>query len=973
MKHGSSKLPSAVRLALSIGAAAIAGVARSDEAPTATGNAEQQAQYFETIVVTGSNIRRVDIETANPVITIERAAIDRSGKLTLGDLVQDLPAVTGPYTNPRVNNGGGTGASTVSLRGLGADRTLILVNGHRYLYGDINAIPAAAIERIEVLTDGASSVYGSDAIGGVVNFILRTNYQGAEFAANYGISDRDDGARKGYHFVFGQTTEKGSILAGVDYNKFDSVLAANREFSKNAIYYYYGTGHVDGGTRATPTGFIQLPPELAEQFGCRFPFATLKTLGHISNPPRQEDFRCYKATDRFNFQAYNLELTPQERSNLFVVGNYKLTEHVEAYLEYFHNKTQSAWQISPSQVFTFGGGMTISAQSYYNPFGVDFSADSFEFRTRSLGNGNRTGNYSTQIDQATAGFKGAFDDGSWLWNAYFNYGHPKALYHTNGFVDVSRINPGLGPSYKDATGNIVCGTDPALGGSGPVAGCTPFDLFDVLDPGTVAALHAASGNKFTNVVYLERSVVAEANGSVWSLPAGAAQLAVGVSNRKQFGQTITGPSKVPAGLCDIPTGCAPIPPVRGDFDVREAYAELLIPLLKDLPFASALNLTVGDRYSKYSNFGNTNNTKFAIEYRPIDDLLLRGTVSAVFRAPTISDLYQANSGGSGSAIDPCFGLVGTNAACVGVPGDGSFQPVPDPITGKITPDVSAVFGGAIPAGTPIGPEIGKSFDWGFVYDPRWLPGLSVGAGLWRVYLNNVVGRLSLQSILDLCYRENGGPYCQLIHRFAVPGDLHAQLRYIVDPTGNLGRIDVKGTDLNAHYRLPETALGNFALNFQATYLDRFANDPAPGLPGEIVQEYAGHYTNLFSATSSANYSRWKALANVDWNLGSWRATWTLRYIGKFKVGYAKLEYNESACLSNLPPGCELNYGGSVYQNITTGYDLEQLNTRIDFGIDNVADKSPQTIYAGNTLNGNVDANTFDTIGRFYWARVTVKF
>ena len=975
MKLHSSKLSSAVRLALSIGAAAIACVARSAETQTATGNAEQQEQYFETIVVTGSNVRRVDTETANPVITIDRAAIERSGKVTLGDLVQDLPAVTGPYTNPRVNVGGGTGASTASLRGLGADRTLILVNGHRYLYGDVNAIPAAAIERIEVLTDGASSVYGSDAIGGVVNFILRTSYQGAEFAANYGISDRDDGARTGYHFVFGQSTDKGSILAGVDYNKFESILASNREFSKNAVYYYYGAARVNGGVFATPTGYIQLPPELRKQFGCpfpKFPYVTLKTLGQISNPPRLEDFRCYKATDRYNFQSLTLELTPQERSSLFVVGNYKLTDHVEAYVEYFHNKTQSAWQISPSQVFPFGSGTVISAQSYYNPFGVDFRTRE-DFRTRSLGNGNRIGNYSTQVDQATAGFKGAFDDGSWQWNAYFNYGHPKSLYHTSGIVDLSRVSPGLGPSYKDAAGNIVCGTDPVLGGSGPVAGCTPFDLFDVLDPGTVAALDGASGNKFTNVVYLERSVVAEANGSVWSLPAGAAQLAVGVSYRKQSGQTITDALQVPVAFCDIPTGCAPIPQIRGAFDVREAYAELLIPLLKDLPFASALNLTVGDRYSKYSNFGSTNNTKFAIEYRPIDDLLLRGTVSAVFRAPTISDLYQGNTGDSGSAVDPCFGLVGTNAACVGVPGDGSFQPVPDPITGKITNDVSAINKGAIPAGTPIGPESGKSFDWGFVYDPHWLPGLSVGADLWRVYLNNVVGRLSLQSIVDLCYLENGGPYCQLIHRYAVPGDLHAQIGYIVDPIGNLGRIDVKGTDLNAHYRLPGTALGNFALNFQATYLDRFANDPAPGLPGDIVQEYAGHYTNLFSATNSANYSRWKALASVNWNLGSWSAAWTLRYIGKFTVGYARLDYNESACVSNSPPGCELKYGASVYHNITAGYDLEQLNTRIDVGIDNLADKSPQTIYAGNTANGNVDANTFDTIGRFYWARVTVKF
>ena len=365
-----SKLATSVRAALGI--AAVAPCPAQAQTPPAGTGGDSQNQVFETIVVTGSKIRRVDVETANPIVTIDKAAIERSGKVTLGDLVQDLPAVTGPYTNPRVNNGGGTGASTVSLRGLGSARTLILVNGHRYLYGDVNAIPAAAIERIEVLTDGASAVYGSDAIGGVVNFILRSNYQGAEFSADYGISDRDDGARQGYHFVFGQSTDKGSILAGVDYNKFDAVLASNRAFSTNAIYYYYGKAHIAGGSSRTPTGYIELPKNLRAQFGCTR--VTLKALGQISDPPALSDFRCYTETDGYNYQAHgNVELTPQERSSALVVGHYNLTENVETYLEYFFNKTQSQFQIAPLPIDTGGSRLLISSQSFYNPFGVDYS------------------------------------------------------------------------------------------------------------------------------------------------------------------------------------------------------------------------------------------------------------------------------------------------------------------------------------------------------------------------------------------------------------------------------------------------------------------------------------------------------------------------------------------------------------------------------------------------------------------------
>jgi outer membrane receptor protein involved in Fe transport len=961
MRVDANKLSSAVRLALSLGAAATAGTLGTAQAQTAAdNNTDQKSQSLETIVVTGSNIRRVDIETANPVVTIDKAAIQQSGKLTLGDLVQDLPAVTGPVTNPRVNNGGGTGFSSISLRGLGSARTLILVDGHRYLYGDVNAIPADAVERIEVLTDGASSVYGSDAVGGVVNFILRSNYQGAEFSADYGISDHDDGQRQGYHFVFGQTTDKGSIMAGVDYNKFESVSAANRSFSKNALYYYYGEAHATGSSR-TPTGQIQLPANLKGQFGCSS--VTKKALNSTGTDLGQ--YKCYAGSDAYNFQANgNVELTPQERTNAFVVGNYKLTDSVETYVELFHNKTQSASAIAPQPIDSLGSPLVVSADSYYNPFGVTFADGAFRLKTRSVGNGNRINNFSTQVDQFTGGFKGTFGETSWQWNAYFNYGHSSQLSHTSGYINLKKLGAGSGPSFLNGQGVVQCGSaaDPI-----PLADCTPFNFFDVTSPGTIAAFDLASGNTFTNVNYVERSVVAEVNGNLFDLPAGTVQLAGGVSYRKQYGETIPDAIEVPnaAGVCDIGTGC--VSPIQGGYNVKEAYAEVLIPILKDIPFANALNLTLGDRYSKYSNFGSTNNTKVAVEWRPIEDLLLRGTVSKVFRAPTISDLYQGATSDAPQAVDPCYGLVGTNAACQFVPGDGSFTALPGQ-----TSQINGVQSGSVAAGYGLGPEQGKSFDYGFVYDPHWIPGLSLSADLWRVYLNNEISRITAQNALTLCYLQNGGPTCPLIHRTAA-GPSQGQISFVQEPKGNLGRLDAKGVDFAVRYRLPETGVGNFAINFQTTYLDRFADDPAPGTEGDIVQEFAGHYSTGASAISYANFSRWKALMTLNWNMGPFSAAWTARYVGNYTVGYAREDYGQSACQSNSPPGCELHYGASVYHNITAGYNLEPLNTRVDVGIDNLSDKAPAIIYQNNTLNGNVDANTFDTIGRFYWARVTVKF
>jgi len=940
---------------VALSCAAVPALAQ-DSAPKDT-----KSQALETIVVTGSNIRRVDIETSNPVITIDKAAIQQSGKLSLGDLVQDLPAVTGPVMNPRVNNGGGFGASTISLRGLGSARTLVLVNGHRVNYVDVNSIPITAIERIEVLTDGASSVYGSDAVAGVVNFILRSNYQGAEFSADYGISDRDDGQRQGYHFTFGQTTDKGSLMAGVDYNKQDPVLAANRTFSKDALYSYYGQFYALGSSR-TPTGQIALPANLKAQFGCST--VTLKQLGSVTTPKTSlNDFRCYKGTDAYNYQANgNVNLTHQERTNAFIIGSYKLTDNVEVYLEYYHNKTQASAALAPQPIDTLGAPLVISADSYYNPFGVEFSNAAFRLKTRSVGNGNRVFNNSTTADQFTTGFKGTFGDSSWQWNTYFNYGHLSQLTHTAGFISLSKIGAGVGPSFLNAQGVVQCGTANA-----PIdlAACTPINFFNVLDPNTIAALDLASGNTFTQNVAWQKSEVAEINGNLWELPAGTMQLAAGFGHAKFFSQTIPDAIEIPdfQGICDIGTGC--VSPLSGSYSVKDAYAELLIPVLKDMPFASALNVTVGDRYSKYSNFGSTNNTKFAVEYRPIEDLLLRGTVSKVFRAPTVTDIFGGAGSNAPQAVDPCYGLVGTNAACVGVPGDGSFAKLPGQ-----TSQINGILSGAKAAGYSLTPEFGKSFDWGFVYDPHWIPGLSVSVDMWRIYLNNEISRITAQNGLNLCFFQNGGPTCGLIHR-TVGGPNSGQIAFVNEPIGNLGRLDAKGVDLAAHYRLPETPFGNFAINFQTTYLDRFADDPAPGIPGDYTQEYAGHYSTGASAIPYANFSRWKALANLNWNMGPWSAAWTIKYIGRYVVGYASPLANISA--DGAIPGYQLFEGASVYHNVSAGYNIEPLNARIDVGIDNLSDKQPQILSQTNTLNANVDVNTFDTIGRFYFARFTVKF
>jgi outer membrane receptor protein involved in Fe transport len=958
MRLDVNKLSSAIRLSLTLGAVAAAGTLTA-QAQTATGD-QQKNQSLETIVVTGSNIRRVDVETANPVLTIDHATIEKSGKLTVGDLVQALPSMAGSATNPNVNNGGGSGASTIGLRGLGSARSLMLINGHRVplQLQDLNIIPADAVERIEVLTDGSSAVYGSDAIAGVVNIITRSNYQGAEFGLEYGQSDRDDGERRATHFMFGHSTDKGSITIGLNYNKSDPVSAANRAYSHDALY-RYNTGYVvHGGSSRTPVGAIYLPAGSAirAQFGCG-------RLARKTGAPGTSlaDFRCSGGADNFNYQAVgNYDTTPVERTGLFALGNYKLTDHVEVFAEVFHNKTVSQSQFAPVPLDAQQDALYIPADQYYNVFGIPFGVDPAtgnvlsEFKTRLTTLGGRQTNFGTTHDLLTAGFKGAIGDTTWNWFADAQYG--KITSHTS---NADYIN------YTKLAANFACTT----------LACDPINIFNIDDPHTIEQLQSAKTTYNNSFDYQMKMGEVGVSGSLFDLPAGSVQLAAGASYRKEYVNSVSDQALVsnvvsnngnyivscsgPGSLCGANT--------QGGFNVKEAYAELLVPVLKDLPFVHSLNVDLGTRYSKYSNFGSTNNWKAAIEYRPIQDLLLRGTVSKVFRAPTVSDLFLGPTADSPTATDPCGpASVASNPACQG-------YTFPHTATSQTNGIVMGSNVGNSLFGTSVNlqPEHGKSFDYGFVYDPTWLPGLSVSADYYRVVLNNLIvsGAGTAQTILNACF-AGATDLCSLIKRIG-SGPSIGNISYIFETSFNSGQLTTSGADVSAHYRLPETAIGNFGVNFSATYIGKYDITQV----GER-QGYAGHFDRTYG-----HLSRWHALAGVDWNWGAFNANWTGRYIGRTTIGYACLP-GSSAAAGDVagPDGCYPNpefavyhYGAYVYHDVSFGYDIAPLNTTIQIGVNNIADRTPPIFYQQNVANANTDVATYDPVGRFYFAKATIKF
>ena len=956
MNLDTNKLSSAVRLALTLGAVATAGVAGSAMAQdtTTTPPSSTKAKELQTIVVTGSRIRRVDIETANPVFSISRQTIDQSGAVTLGDLVQSSPAISGQATNPYVNNGGGTGASTISLRGLGSNRTLVLMDGHRLVNSgggvDINQIPAAMVERIEILKDGASSTYGSDAIGGVVNFIMRKNFQGAEFSTNYGTSDHSDGTQVGYSAIFGQSTDKGSIVGGLSYDKVDAISSANRSFSNKALYLYYGQ-IVPFGSSRVPNGRIVYPGNGG--------VALTRISG--TDGTALSDYRPYNGnTDSYNYQVENLIQTPQERTNAFMMANYRLSDNVTAYLDFFHNHTTSHQALAPSLADTgIPSPLVISAQSMYNPFGVEFSnASGNRFETRFTGLGQRVGQFGTTTDQVIAGLKGAVGETSWQWDASLNYGHISQGENEQGYINLAAANPAFGPSFLD-NGVPTCGVPGAT-----IAGCTPINIFDQSNPAQAALLKQYLSNPFTQSIYLSREASVNANGDLFELPGGTVRLAVGADYRKEYtnGGVSSDIQIIPStGSCALGTGCASS--VQGGFNVKEAYAEILIPILKDVPFAHSLNVDIGSRYSKYSLAGNTTNSKIAVEWRPINDLLLRGTVSQVFRAPSISNLFQGPTNSAPTFVDPCIGYIpGTspaseNNAC-GAPTGATAIPA----TGIANPSVSqtnSIVSGSRYANYSLKPEFGKSFDFGFVYDPHWLPGFSTTVDLWRIYLNDTITSIQAQTLANICFNNPSSNFCPLIHRFP-----NGQISNIYTPTVNLGRLDTSGVDFGFRYRLPHFDVmgvnpGNFGIQFDSTYISKYNDAPAPGISSVAVIHNAGIYTSQFG-----NFARWRALGTLNWDRGPWNAMWRMRYIGH--IGVPIQDFGTGAFT-------EFHFGAYVYNDFSIGYEIAPINTRLQVGVNNAFNKQPPIFTQNVVINANTDVNTYDVIGRYYWANATVKF
>ncbi|WP_267224710.1 TonB-dependent receptor domain-containing protein [Dyella silvae] len=957
MQSNYNRLSIAVRLALSVGIASTAAMAQAQDASSKdASNTQNQSKTTEqpqksnaktltAVSVTGSLIRRVDAETASPVVTLDRSAITNNGSPTLGNVLQALPSISGNATNTQNNsNGGGVasptleggdGAARVSLRGLGTERTLVLVDGQRLANPDLNMIPQNMVERVDVLANGASTVYGSDAVGGVVNFILRKDYKGAEVSVNDGISSHGDGQRHGAQFTVGASGDQGSIVGGIDYNKQDPVVATRRGFSSHQLS-LYSSGLQVSGSSTIPTGKMQVPPSVAP--GCAAsgnPPTALVTLAS-GNGSSTSDYRCFNSNDRYNYNAYNYIQTQQERTNVFVLGNYKFNDYVTFFADAFYNHTNSSGQDAPAPT-NVTDGWSVAANNPINPFGVTFSNPNSGgnfMGTRLTGLGTRLHTFTTTNEQINTGLRGNFGQSTWIWDASIDYGHSHRVQ-----TDYNEVNV---PAFQAAINSGA-------------------NIFNQADPAVTAQLRKGVDAPMYTKTNTMKQAQANASGEIWDLPAGAIQLSTGVLYRKEsMNYNVTSDAILDpvTGTCTVlQEACGS--PASGSITVKELYAETLIPVLSEQPWAYALNVDLGIRTSNYSSSGTTTNGKFAIEYRPIADLLVRGTVSQVFRAPNLDELYDGRTITNPTVTDPCYDLSAAElaahaAACQFMPPNTNYKNI-------LSNQPAAYVSGAVPAGASLRPEKGKSFDFGLVYSPSWLQGASTTVDLWRINLKDMLTIIQAQTVLNECYVNGGSPYCSFINRYNSASAVAGGINFINTPFVNLGNLSTSGVDFTLNYAIPHFDVGgvdpgNFKAALNTTYIGTYKNDASPGQPGAETINYAGTYSQQFG-----NISRWRGTLTLNWNRGPWSAQWQSRYIHRLTNLGAYIDTGASAPM-----------GGITYHAIQAGYELAKYHTRFDLGIDNLTGRVPPLSYQ-NAVNYNVDTATYDTMGRYFWGRITVKF
>jgi len=912
---------------------------------------------LDRISVTGSRIRGANMETQQPILTMTRESLEKQGFSSVADVLGNLTSAGSPAISrsESLASGENVGGYYVDIRNLGAARTLVLMNGKRLGattsgLQDLSQIPMSAVERIEVLKDGASSIYGSDAIAAVVNVITRKNFDGGEANVYVGQYSDGDGDTQQYSMTLGARGERGSLTLSAEYSKMDPVWAKDRWYSRDGAK---GPNSVAAdGSPISQNGSWCNPT----QVDCSdSKTAVWKTLNPGGDPKNPNDYHVMTPAEYANSNEQMTLLTGVKRKSLYINGTYDFTDSISLNTDVLYNERQTFQQIAGYPFQSSAWDQPLAGDSAFNPVGKDVNV------RRRLWEVPRTTDSQMKTLRFAPTISGFFELGgkTFDWDVGALWNRNETIKRNRGDMSLISAGQAMGTSFIDAGGVARCGTatKPILGDCRPWNPLLPYgvdgqgslanqELQDFLFP-----TYTTRGETKTT------SFNANLAGSIVTLPAGDLGFALGVEHRKEEGNYVPdafAQSGMSTGLGQKPT--------KGQYDLNEVFLELNVPILADKPFAKELTLNVASRYSDYSNFGGTTNSKFGLTWRPLDELLVRGTYAQGFRAPTINDLYGGLSSSFERYIDPCAvgapGSVAGNAACLagGAPanyvqlGQGNVPCATLPCQSG-----DQFVSGANPN---LKPETSKSTTFGVVWSPRWVQGLDLSLDWYKYEISDMIIADSVDRILRDCYVLGNSARCGSVTRAA---DGH--ISGITYGTANLGKMKTEGYDVGVKYRLPELAIGQFNIDWQTSYTAKY---------DEQAQNSAGDNIMMGRVGESGDTTVFRVRSNlgVNWQYGDFGVNYTARYYSGLRESCISIGCTDPDRYAYGEKAPVRRTGSNTFHDLQVSWKAPW-DATIALGANNLfAHKGPLMYSAPNSSFAYYGG--FD-VGRFLYMKYTQRF
>jgi outer membrane receptor protein involved in Fe transport len=1010
------KLQFAIRAALTA-AAATAAVPAAMSQTVAANNTAATDTTLQEVVVTGSRIAVAPNDISiSPITTVTAIDIAQTGLVRTEDILNSLPQVTAEQGSGQSISSVGT--STVSLRDLGSQRTLVLVNGVRMNPGgaggisggsanaaDVSQIPASLIEKVDVLTGGASAVYGADAVAGVVNFVLNTHYEGVKVDADYGFNNHSNN-NQGYLTDLsnfgapapestvntGQNKEL-SIIAGANFadGKGNATAYFTYNNSSAAVGYQFdhaGCTLIGGDTPNSPivcggsgtSGHDDIL--MLGQVGTH-----IQTIVSDAVDPKTGVLRPFNGSDLYNYGALSYFQRPNERYTAGAFLHYDVNDYASVYMQTMFARNTSTAQYGPSGDFflpetisctnplltaqelgVLCNPTTLAQNHLYSP---STPANSFTtyVAKRNVEGGGRQDNYTSSSLFQTVGVKGAFGD-AWNYDVYGKVGITQFGDIEGNFLGVPQMlnaldvipNPATGGVAGVATGAPVC----AAAVSGQDTKCVPWNIWT---PGGVTAAQLAyltvpaTWSTTATEYIVSDSITGDLGKYNIKLPTAKDGLSINIGTEYREEKFDFSPDYIFAN--GLTGGGAPSQAIDGGFHVFEGFTEMHLPIMNDMPAAYNLSLEGGYRYSSYTEGFNTNTYKLQMEWAPIQDVRFRGGYNRAVRAPNVDELFEPSVVGAGGTADPCWGSAPqlTQAQC-------ALTGVTAAEYGHITVNPAAQINTQVGGNSALLPEIADTYTYGVVFQPTFVPNLVASIDFYSIKIKNTITSLSSNTIVNDCALTGSASLCGLIHR-GPTGSLWLSTTNFVTATDlNIGTVSTKGIDLAAHYKVDAGAVGKFTFNLSDTYTKDFLQQPIPG-GGSF--DCAGYW----GATCGAPLPHIRQVFTANWGLPVPGLDLTVKWrlIGPSKVDSESQNPQMAqpfyVSTSQIP--------GYNYIDLSANYAVTSgIDVRV--GVNNIGDKNPPLILNGTlsncpntTCNDNTWTGTYDTLGRYIYMHVSAKF